>query len=234
MSALTLVLQQLPGVDADEFRNLRSYYACGKSYREALNGKRRTRSSPSTSSTKSSSGVSSPSDEDIDKPSATTTSKSLTSSRKSDSGVSSPSDEDIDKPSSTTTSKSLTSSSKSDSDDSSPSDEEVAESSTTTSEIHIDDEKEAPLKVKISKESDKPKETCTNNLRIMYRGRDILNLERNAQPYKWQLTSPLFGFYQKFSIYKNFSRHQNFESFEEYKMNACGICDFYEPVSDEQ
>ncbi|XP_031787062.1 uncharacterized protein LOC116417573 isoform X2 [Nasonia vitripennis] len=204
MSALTLVLQQLPGVDADEFRNLRSYYACGKSYREALNGKRRTRSSLSTSSTKSSSGVSSPSDEDIDKPSATTTSKSLTSSSKSDSGVSSPSDE------------------------------EVAESSTTTSEIHIDDEKEAPLKVKITKEIDKPKETCTNNLRIMYRGRDILNLERNAQPYKWQLTSPLFGFYQKFSIYKNFSRHQNFESFEGYKMHACGICDFYEPVSDEQ
>lgn len=68
MSALTLVLKELPGVDADEFRNVRSYYSCGKSYQEALRGESGTRSPLSTGSTKSSSGVSSLSDEETAKP----------------------------------------------------------------------------------------------------------------------------------------------------------------------
>ncbi len=167
MSALTLVLNQLPGVDPDEFRNVRSYYSCGKSYQEALKGSG-PKSPLSTASTKSSSGVSSLYDEEITKP-AKTKSKSITNSEEKDT---------------------------------SGSETEVA----------------------------KPKVTSTNDHRIMYRGRNVLNLERNLQPHKWQLTSPLYGFYSKYSIYGEYSRIENSKLVEEYKMKTCEICDFYEPT----
>ncbi|XP_011494307.1 PREDICTED: uncharacterized protein LOC105359398 [Ceratosolen solmsi marchali] len=175
MTALTLVMKELPDLDPDEFFNVRAYYCGGKDFRQVL---RRAR--PPSPTNSESSGIS-----------------SLTSSSTG---------------------------------------EDETQTATAKPGIgpRVDCSRETIKtipQVDIRKQFHYDK--SRSNDRILYCGRDILNLERNTQPYKWQLTSPLFCFLNPRvpTKYRSYLRFNGDFLREDYPMETCLKCGFSQPSS---